>query len=59
MLILKTEPKKYNMPKPNQTLPEDYFNDVYRANEDPWSFETSEYERSKYKATMDALPRDM
>ncbi|QJD80018.1 class I SAM-dependent methyltransferase [Spirosoma rhododendri] len=38
------------------SLPPTYFDDVYRANEDPWSFETSEYERGKYEATLAALP---
>ncbi len=47
------------MPKPKETLPENYFDDVYKANEDPWSFETSEYERGKYEATLKALPRDV
>jgi len=38
------------------TLPEQYFNDVYRANDDPWQFESSPYERAKYEATLAALP---
>jgi SAM-dependent methyltransferase len=38
------------------SLPPAYFDDVYRASEDPWSFETSEYERRKYEATLAALP---
>ncbi|MBW3129126.1 class I SAM-dependent DNA methyltransferase [Hymenobacter profundi] len=44
---------------PNQpnTLPPAYFNDVYRANDDPWKFETSPYEREKYATTLAALPR--
>jgi SAM-dependent methyltransferase len=44
---------------PNQpnTLPPSYFDDVYRANEDPWGFETSTYEREKYATTLAALPR--
>jgi trans-aconitate methyltransferase len=40
------------------SLPTTYFDDVYRANEDPWAFETSPYERAKYEATMTALPND-
>lgn len=39
------------------SLPRDYFEDVYRANADPWGFETSPYEDAKYAATVDALPR--
>ncbi|PJJ47787.1 class I SAM-dependent DNA methyltransferase [Hymenobacter chitinivorans] len=44
---------------PNQphTLPPTYFEAVYQANEDPWHFETSPYEREKYAATVAALPR--
>ncbi len=47
------------MVNPNQprTLPPTYFDEVYRANEDPWGFETSPYEREKYAATLAALPR--
>ncbi len=45
------------MNTPGQTLTESYFDDVYRHNDDPWKFETSEYERNKYQATVKALPR--
>lgn len=45
-----------NSNQPN-TLPPAYFDDVYRANEDPWNFETSAYEREKYAASVAALPR--
>ena len=47
------------MANPNQprTLPPAYFDEVYRANEDPWGFESSPYEREKYAATLAALPR--
>jgi 2-polyprenyl-3-methyl-5-hydroxy-6-metoxy-1,4-benzoquinol methylase len=41
----------------NNTLPEDYFNDVYRNNEDPWDFENSVYEHEKYKASIAALTK--
>ena len=47
------------MPKSDTTLPEAYFNDVYGANEDPWSFETSAYEQGKYEATIAALPKEL
>ncbi|WP_133274102.1 SAM-dependent methyltransferase [Hymenobacter radiodurans] len=43
-------------PKQPNTLPPAYFDDVYRANEDPWGFETSPYEREKYATTLAALP---
>jgi protein-L-isoaspartate O-methyltransferase len=45
-----------NQQQPN-TLPPDYFDNVYRANEDPWQFASSPYEREKYAATLAALPR--
>ena len=32
-----------------------YFDDLYARDPDPWGFETSEYERAKYAATVDAL----
>jgi SAM-dependent methyltransferase len=44
-----------NLNQPN-TLPGSYFDDMYRANQDPWSFETSAYEREKYATTLAALP---
>lgn len=40
-----------------QSLPPDYFEQMYAANPDPWEFETSEYEAKKYAATVAALPR--
>jgi SAM-dependent methyltransferase len=42
--------------QPN-SLPPSYFDDLYRADPDPWQFETSEYEAAKYAATLAALPR--
>ena len=46
---------------PNSTAPDSlssrYFDDVYRANPDPWGFTTSPYEAAKYTATLAALPR--
>ncbi|RTQ44992.1 methyltransferase domain-containing protein [Hymenobacter gummosus] len=43
---------------PNQphTLGPEYFDEVYRANADPWNFETSPYEHAKYTDTLAALP---
>ncbi|WP_261664923.1 class I SAM-dependent methyltransferase [Deinococcus sp. Marseille-Q6407] len=40
------------------TLPPEYFEDVYTANEDPWDFATSPYEAAKYARTLAALPRE-
>ncbi len=33
-----------------------YFERLYESDPDPWKFATSEYERTKYAATMAALP---
>ncbi|MBO0930149.1 class I SAM-dependent DNA methyltransferase [Fibrella aquatilis] len=45
------------MNTPKDTLTPDYFDAVYRANEDPWQFASSPYERDKYAATVAALPK--
>ena len=34
-----------------------YFERLFEADADPWAFETSPYEASKYAATVEALPR--
>ena len=39
-----------------ESLPPSYFDNLYHNNPDPWGFETSEYEASKYSATVAALP---
>lgn len=39
-----------------KSLNPEYFKDVYAANEDPWNFETSEYEAAKYSVTIALLP---
>lgn len=44
-----------NQPQ-KQSLPPGYFDNLYRASADPWGFETSDYEASKYAATLAALP---
>lgn len=41
----------------NGSLPVSYFDALYERSPDPWSFETSDYERAKYAATLAALPR--
>lgn len=41
----------------SQSLHPSYFDNLYSANPDPWSFETSEYEANKYAATLAALPK--
>lgn len=40
----------------SDSLPTEYFNELYQQNQDPWDFETSAYERDKYTATLAALP---
>ena len=44
------------MPTPQTTLNQAYFDSVYQANNDPWSFATSPYEREKYQTTISVLP---
>ena len=39
-----------------QTVPPEYFDQVYQANRDPWNFETSPYEQEKYATSLAALP---
>ena len=38
-----------------ETVPQAYFDRIYAGSLDPWQFETSDYERQKYRATLDAL----
>ncbi len=42
--------------KSGTSLSPDYFDQVYAANSDPWSFASSEYERGKYLDTLSNLP---
>ena len=42
--------------KQAHSLGEGYFERVYAASDDPWQFETSDYEHRKYAATLAALP---
>lgn len=39
------------------SLPTSYFDALYAGSDDPWSFDSSDYERAKYQATLAALPR--
>lgn len=45
------------MSDPTVSIRPAYFDMVYGANADPWGFETSDYEATKYDATLAALPR--
>ena len=40
-----------------RSLDRRYFDAVYAEDTDPWNFETSEYEKAKYAATLAALPK--
>lgn len=42
----------------SSSLSQAYFDNIYRVSDDPWQFATSEYERSKYQATLAALPNE-
>ena len=44
--------------KTTNSLREDYFIDVYSRNDDPWDYESSDYEKKKYQATIDALSKE-
>lgn len=39
-----------------ESLDPEYFDGVYAARDDPWDFETSDYERRKYADTLASLP---
>ncbi len=41
----------------DRTLDQAHFEQLYRADPDPWRFASSPYERAKYAATLAALPR--
>ena len=38
-------------------LPNEYFDKVYAEGDDPWGFETRDYEKRKYALTLAALPK--
>lgn len=40
----------------SKTMPPSYFDEIYEKSIDPWNFETSEYEASKYRLTLACLP---
>ena len=42
---------------PPGSTPASYFEDKYQADIDPWRFRTSQYERDKYQATIQALSK--
>jgi SAM-dependent methyltransferase len=40
------------------TIPPEFFDDLYRRSADPWSFESSDYEARKYAETLAVLPNE-
>ena len=42
----------------SQSLPQQYFDEIYAAHADPWGFATSSYEAEKYAASLAALSRE-
>lgn len=45
------------MTRPKVSLGPAYFARIYADDPDPWRFETSDYERDKYRLTLQSLPR--
>ena len=56
-LFIETIPSVSGHPEKTNSLSAEYFNEFYSHGDDPWNFESSPYELSKYKATLAALPR--
>ena len=50
-------PQNSGIEESTESTPPEYFDRMYAANDDPWRFATSEYERQKYAMTMAWLPR--
>ena len=46
------------MTRRSESIPADYFAEMYKGDTDPWRFATSDYERGKYAATIASLPRE-
>ncbi|MDB5645621.1 SAM-dependent methyltransferase [Methylobacterium sp.] len=45
------------MTRTTESIPPDYFTELYASNPDPWDFTASPYEHAKYAATLAALGR--
>jgi cyclopropane fatty-acyl-phospholipid synthase-like methyltransferase len=45
------------MSEQRQTLRPEYFDALYTADPDPWTFAASPYERGKYTLTLNAMPK--
>ena len=57
-LFIESKPFVSDHPEKTNSLSADFFNEFYSHGDDPWHFESSPYERSKYQATLAALPRE-
>lgn len=44
------------MDKKKQSLDATFFNKMYEQNQDPWNFESCEYEKEKYRKTLAVIP---
>ncbi|MEX8546327.1 MAG: bifunctional PIG-L family deacetylase/class I SAM-dependent methyltransferase [Mucilaginibacter sp.] len=58
-LFIESKPFVSDHPEKANSLSADFFNEFYSHGDDPWHFESSPYERSKYQATLAALPREI
>ncbi len=58
LLSNKACPSHAQRPRPRQSDARIFRRRVYRANADPWNFASSPYEAAKYRATLEALPRE-
>lgn len=45
------------MSRKTETIPPEYFETKYQGDIDPWQFRSSDYEREKYQATINAMGR--
>lgn len=43
------------MTQHHQSLPREYFEELYSRRSDPWDFTSSEYERGKYQTTLESI----
>lgn len=58
-LFIESKPFVSSHPEKTDSLSAGFFDEFYSHGDDPWHFESSPYELSKYKATIAALPREI
>jgi SAM-dependent methyltransferase len=52
------KPQKLTVNLPNtESVPSSFFDETYRSSSDPWRYNSSFYETSKFRATIKALPK--